>query len=103
MDVCYWDAFERLRLDLNDLKHFQGSLVGFSGKEVYIKGYVTLKITFGAKENAKKIKVRYLVINVLSSYSMTIGRSAFNQLGATLSTLNICIKNLFPYGHVGVI
>lgn len=41
-DILYCDAFERLHLDPKDLKPFQGSLVGFSGGHVQMKGYLTL-------------------------------------------------------------
>lgn len=34
IDVLYWDAFDILRLDLDELRPFGGSLVGFSGEYV---------------------------------------------------------------------
>lgn len=57
--ILYWDAFERLFLNSEDLKSFQGSLVGFSGEPVKVNGYVTLKNTFGASENVRQVNVRY--------------------------------------------
>lgn len=45
-DILYWDAFERLCLDLEDLKPFKGSLVIFLGEKVQVKGYLTPLITF---------------------------------------------------------
>lgn len=41
--ILYWDAFEELHLNLDDLNEFQGSLVGFLGNQVHMKGYITLK------------------------------------------------------------
>lgn len=67
------------------------------------KGYITLNITFGAKENSRRIKVRYFVIDAYSSYNMIIGQPVFNQLRAFLSTLYHCMKYSFPDGRVGVI
>lgn len=61
--ILYWDAFERLRLDPVDLKPFKGSLVGFSGEQVQVKGCIMLKIIFRKQEHAKEIKVKYLVID----------------------------------------
>lgn len=46
INILYWEAFERLRLDLKDLKPFKVSLVGFSGEQIQVKGYIMLKITF---------------------------------------------------------
>lgn len=45
----------------------------------------------------------YLVIYVSSSYNMIIGNPTFNQMGADLSTLYLCIKYLFYNGRVRVI
>lgn len=47
--------------------------MGFSGEPVQVKGYITLKTTFGEKENARHVKVIYVVIDVLSSYNMIMG------------------------------
>lgn len=48
-DVMYYDAFERLKLDLIDLQSLRGSLVGFSSEHVQVKGYITLKMKFKLK------------------------------------------------------
>lgn len=90
--ILYYDAFERLRLDLNSLKAFHGSLIGFCDEQVQIKGYTTLKTIFGAKESAILIKVTYLVIIAPSLYNMVIRLHAFNHLGVALCTLYICMK-----------
>lgn len=46
--IVVWDVFERLRPNLDDLKDLKGSLVGVSGEQVQVKGYIPLKTTFGA-------------------------------------------------------
>lgn len=58
MYILYWGAFERLHLDPDDVKPFKSSVVGFSGKRVQVKGYITLKTTFEVQEKAKEIMVR---------------------------------------------
>lgn len=65
-DILYSNAFERLHLDLDDLKVFQGSLVEFSGKHVQLKGYITPEDLIWDKKSARMIKVRYLVIEIPS-------------------------------------
>lgn len=55
------------------------------------------------KKKSKDIRVRYLVMDSPSSYYMIIGCSTFNQLGAILSILYLCIKYMFSYRQVGVI
>jgi hypothetical protein len=67
-------------------------------------GYVTLLTTFGMKENAKTIKVRYLVVRTpYASYNIIIGRPAFNALGAAMSTLYLAMKYPLDNGGVGII
>lgn len=57
-----------------------------------MKVYITLKNSFRSKESARKIKVKYLDIDVHSLYNMIIGKFIFSQLGATLSMLYLCMK-----------
>lgn len=46
-NILYSVAFERLHLDHEDLKPFKGSLVIFSREQVHVKGFLSLRITFG--------------------------------------------------------
>lgn len=62
-----------------------------------------LMTTFGMGEQAKEIKVGYLVKNSPSSYNMIMRHTYFNQLGATLSTLYLCKKYLLSDEQAGVI
>lgn len=95
--------FDRIYLNPNDLNLFKGSLVGFFGEEMQVKGYIILNTIFGEQGKAKEIKVRYLFIDTHSSYNMIIGRPTFNLMGSILSTLYLCMKYPFSDGRVGVI
>lgn len=55
IDVLYWDVFDILRLDLDELRPFRGSLVGFSGEYVQLNCYITPMMLFEVKQNAKTI------------------------------------------------
>jgi hypothetical protein len=90
-------------LDPEQLQPFQGTLAGFTGEQVHVRGYITLKTTFGSGSNAKTIRVRYLVINSPSSYNIIIGRPSFNLLGAFLSTKFLVMKYPLNDGKVGTI
>ncbi|XP_024630733.1 uncharacterized protein [Medicago truncatula] len=72
-DILYYDAFEKLGLAPEQLQPFKGTVAGFTGEQVHVRGYVTLKTTFGSGENAETIKVKYLVINAPNSYNIIIG------------------------------
>lgn len=70
---------------------------------MHVKGYIILNTTFGAEDNSKLIKVRYLVIDAPSPCNMIIGQPTFNQLMASLYTLYLCIKYSHLDGWVRVI
>ncbi|GAU32570.1 hypothetical protein TSUD_218280 [Trifolium subterraneum] len=88
---------------LNRDNPYSGTLVGFTGEQVDVMGHIMLYTTFGEDENAKTIKVRYLVVKTLfTSYNIIIGRTTFNALGAVMSTLCLSIKYPLNNGKVGV-
>ncbi|GAU19014.1 hypothetical protein TSUD_193520 [Trifolium subterraneum] len=104
IDIMYWEAFKAMQLAGEQLQPYNGTLVGFGGEQVEVMGHVTLLTTFGEKENAKTIKVRYLVVKtVFTSYNIIIGRPAFNTLGAVLSTLYLSMKYPLNDGRVGTV
>ncbi|GAU51074.1 hypothetical protein TSUD_13180, partial [Trifolium subterraneum] len=103
-DIMYWEAFKAMQLAGEQLQPYNGTLVGFEGEQVEVMGHVTLLTTFGEKENAKTIKVRYLVVKTaFTSYNIIIGRPAFNTLGAVLSTLYLSMKYPLDDGRVGTV
>lgn len=77
--------------------------MGFLGEPIHVKGYIALKAIFGVEENARLIKVRYLVIDESSSYNMIIGRHSSNQLRTAPSTSYLCMKHPLMDGIVSII
>lgn len=65
-DVLFFDAFQKLKLDLNDMKMLCGSLTGLSGENVQIMGDITLETTYGKREDAKAIDTNYLIMEVIT-------------------------------------
>ncbi|GAU39516.1 hypothetical protein TSUD_68800 [Trifolium subterraneum] len=98
------EAFKAMQLAGEQLQPYKGTLVGFGGEQVEVMGHVTLLTTFGEKESAKTIKVRYLVVKTaFTSYNIIIGRPTFNTLGAVLSTLYLSMKYPLDDGRVGTV
>ncbi|XP_027902747.1 uncharacterized protein LOC114162932 [Vigna unguiculata] len=93
-DVMFWNTFIGLQIPMDQLKPFDGVLVGFSGDQVEVKGYVDLRTTFRDKEDAKTIFIRYIGFNAPSSYNLLLGRPSLNKLGAVVSTVHLKMK--FP-------
>ncbi|KAJ1413041.1 hypothetical protein SESBI_19972 [Sesbania bispinosa] len=91
-DILYWSTFQRLQIPQEWLLPFSGSLIGFPGDSVEVRGYVDVMTTFGEREHKKAVRVKYLVINAPSSYNIIIGRAALNSLGAVVSTVHLTMK-----------
>lgn len=102
-DILYYETLERMGLDPEQLQPFKGNLPGFTGEQVHVRGYITLRTTFGTGSQAKSIRVRYLVVNSPYSYNIIIGRPTFNLLGAFLSTKFLVMKYPLDNGKVGTI
>ncbi|RDX79980.1 hypothetical protein CR513_39524, partial [Mucuna pruriens] len=84
-------------MGLRRLTESQGTLYGFAGECVPIKGTVEIEMVFGEKEAARAIMVLYMVIDAEASYNIIIGRPTLNKLGAIVSTYHLCMK--FPVGR----
>ncbi|GAU32939.1 hypothetical protein TSUD_153560 [Trifolium subterraneum] len=103
-DIMYWEAFKAMQLASEQLRPYHDTLVGFTGDQAEVMGHITLLTTFGDHQNAKTIKVRYLVVKTpFASYNIIIGRPAFNTLGAAMSTLYLSIKYPLDNGGVGIV
>ncbi|XP_027910365.1 uncharacterized protein LOC114169424 [Vigna unguiculata] len=99
-DVMFWNTYAGLQIPTDQLKPFDGVLVGFSGDQVEVKGYVDLRTTFRDKEDAKTIFIRYIVVNAPSSYNLLLGRPSLNKLGAVVLTVHLKMKFPFDDGKV---
>ncbi|XP_057447397.1 uncharacterized protein LOC130739180 [Lotus japonicus] len=102
-DIIYCDAFDQLGLSDKDLMPSTRTLVGFSGEKVCVRGYVDLDTFFGIDDNAKLLRVRYLVLQVVASYNVIIRRNTLNRLCAVISTAHLAVKYSLMSGRVGKI
>jgi len=84
-----------MRIPEIDIQPYDEQIVGFSEECVDTKGYINLYTTFGEEEGLNKIiKIRYLLINVNTSYSILLGCSSINHLRAIVSTPHLAMQ--FP-------
>ncbi|XP_057444038.1 uncharacterized protein LOC130736212 [Lotus japonicus] len=102
-DLIYGDAFEKLGLTESDLQPYDGSLVGFSGEKVFVRGYVELSTIFGEGKNVETFAIKFLVVKCTSLYNVLIGRPSLNRLGAIISTRHLTVKYPLSKGGVGVL
>src|ERR1044072_6657076 len=92
VDVMYWEAFKGTDFDPKESFPFNGTLNGISEEQAKVFGHLLGLTTFGFDDDAKDIRVRDLVVNASSPYTIIIGRPSFNALEAALSTLYLTMK-----------
>ena len=94
VDILYWKTFKAVRIPVEEMMPYNDHVVGFSGERVGTKGYIELYTMFGLEGASKTLRIRYLVIDVNTSYNILLGRSSLNKLGAIVSTPHLVMK--FP-------
>ncbi|XP_057450898.1 uncharacterized protein LOC130742814 [Lotus japonicus] len=102
-NIIYGDAFDRLGLKESDLRPYKGTLVGFTGDRVTVRGYVEIPTAFGEGEFVKKFQVKYLVLACRANYNVLLGRDTLNKLCAVISTAHLTVKYPACNGKVGVL
>lgn len=73
-----------------------GSLRGFSGEKVQVKGHETLETTCGEDVKAKAINVIYLIVDAPLSYNIIIGHPSINAHGSVISINYLVLKHALP-------
>lgn len=63
-------------------------------------GHLLTITTFGSGDNAKNVKVRYLIVNVTFPYNIIICRPSFNSSETVLFPLYLTLKYSFEDGRV---
>lgn len=85
-DVLYWSTFQKLNVLESTIQSYIKPLLGFACQRVNARGFVDLLTTFGVRQSYKTLTVRYILVEVDTSYNMLIGRHTLNQLGVMVST-----------------
>lgn len=71
-NVLFYSVFQRLQLNRDNIKVFIGCLDGLSREKVQVKGLIMLEMESDLESNAKTIKMKYLVVDSLSSYNPSL-------------------------------
>jgi len=88
---------------VDELDPYEGVFVTFSGDPVQVRGYFEARTTFGEGSEVNTINIRYMVVNIPSSYNILLGRPTINKLGAVVSLVHMKMKYLMDRHRVGVI
>jgi len=91
-------------LDESEIIPLDEQIVGFSSERVDTKGYIDLHTRFGEPcRGYKTLFVRYVVVDVNTSYNTLLGRPSLNKLGTITSTQHLAMKFLAERGGVATI
>ncbi|RRT77242.1 hypothetical protein B296_00009271 [Ensete ventricosum] len=74
------------------------TLTGFTGDAIAPIDVVTLLMTFGEELRTKTLMVSFMVVELLSTYNVIIGRPTLNKLRAVVSTCHRNMKFLTSAG-----
>jgi len=88
----FWTTFNKLQLSPDMLRPYGGSLYGFAGDQVEVRGYLELRTTFTDGTASRMESIRYFVVNAFSTYNMLLGRPTLNRLGKVPSTRHMKMK-----------
>jgi len=83
------------------IKSYPEPLLKFAGETEHTRGFVDLLTTFGDGRTHRILTVRFLLVEVDTSYNVLIGRRILNALGAIVSTPHMAMK--FPSEQVDII
>ncbi|KAL2951629.1 hypothetical protein AAZX31_19G063100 [Glycine max] len=92
--IIYWKTFQRFEISLATIQPHYKPLLGFTGERVETKGYMDLMSTFSQGTLLRSFMVRYLIIDLDTSYFALIGKKTLNELRAIVSTPHLKMK--FP-------
>ncbi|KAG4935918.1 hypothetical protein JHK85_050837 [Glycine max] len=79
-DILYYKTFQRLKVSPDTIHPHTGPLLSFAGKRVETRGYVDLMTTFDQGKLSRSFTIRYLLIDVDTSYFALINRKTLNEL-----------------------
>ncbi|XP_014511569.1 uncharacterized protein LOC106770266 [Vigna radiata var. radiata] len=94
VNILYWTTFLKIDLSEDIICPFNEQIVGFVGERVDTRGYLDLRTRSGTQDNAKKLRVWFLLVEANTSYNALLGRPCLNAFGAIVSTPHLTMK--FP-------
>ncbi|VFQ76691.1 unnamed protein product [Cuscuta campestris] len=94
VNIMYVRTFEELGLKKELLKRVRTPLSGFTGDIIDLEGLVEVMVTFGDGEHKRTIPVEFLVVRLLGSHNLILGRPALEDLDSVTSVKYLSMK--FP-------
>ena len=87
-EIMYFDLYNELNLNPEDLTAYDSPLVSFDGKVFIPKGQIRLLVRAGLEV----VEVDFIVVDAYSPYTAIVAKPWLHALGAISSTLHLKIK-----------
>ncbi|GKU89055.1 hypothetical protein SLEP1_g3247 [Rubroshorea leprosula] len=97
-NIMYFHCFESLGLDPALLQKYDGPIYGFNNQLVPVEGVLTLHVAFGSGRTYVTPSVRFLVVKMVSSFNIVIGRPTLTEIRTVVSQSHLCMKFPTPMG-----
>ncbi|KAL0420208.1 UNVERIFIED_CONTAM: hypothetical protein Slati_3043700 [Sesamum latifolium] len=97
-DVLFGEAYNQMQLGDIPLKKVNTSLYRFTRELVHPWGKISLPLTLGTWSTQRTCMLKFLVVDVPSTYNVILGRPTLNAFQAVISTYHMKIKFLTPGG-----
>ncbi|KAL0413041.1 UNVERIFIED_CONTAM: hypothetical protein Sradi_1505800 [Sesamum radiatum] len=85
-DILFKEAYDQMQLGDVSLEKVNTSLYGFAGEVVHPRGMVSLPLTMGRGTMRKTCLLKFLVVDLPSTYNVILGRPTLNTFQAVIST-----------------
>ena len=80
VDILYFQAFERMRLKVNDLKPSPNPVYDFTGDSIVTLGVISFPMTLGEYPRQSCVMADFLVIDQPSAFKAVLGRPSLREL-----------------------
>ena len=97
VDILYYQAFERMRLKVSNLKPSLNPIYSFIGDSVIPLRVISIPMTLGEYPRQSYVMVDFLVISQPSAFNTVLGRPSLRELKAITSIHHLLMK--FPMPH----
>ncbi|KAL0378415.1 UNVERIFIED_CONTAM: hypothetical protein Sradi_3147000 [Sesamum radiatum] len=91
-DILFGEAYDQMQLVDAPVEAVDTSLYGFAGEVVHPRGMILLPLTLGTFPLRKTCLLKFLVVDILSTYNVILGRLTLNAFRAIISTYHMKIK-----------
>ncbi|VFQ73945.1 unnamed protein product [Cuscuta campestris] len=101
VNIMYMDTYKALGLTRDELSPIKTPLTGFIGDSIEPEGVITLPVEIGDTKATRKLDMEFVVVGIISSTNIILGRPGLEDLECVISPRHLCIKFPTPHG-VGI-